>query len=169
MSFNCFTLDCPGLARTLITQVQIGLPFDPATSKEPSLSKTFIAIWDTGATGSVIMQKVIDELGLKDSGMTTAIGIEGEHPTNTYLVSIALPNRIAFPSIRVTSGKVLHADVLIGMDIISNGDFSVSNYGGKTCFSFRIPSIERIDLGIQLIKAVDPVSSKPPATITSTP
>jgi hypothetical protein len=163
MAFNCFTVDLLGLARTLITQVQIGLPFDPVTSKEPTFSKTFVAIWDTGATGSVIMQKVINELGLKDSGIKTAIGVDGEHLTKTYLVSIGLPNRVGFPSVRVTSGKVLHADVLIGMDIISHGDFSVTNYAGKTCFSFRIPSLERIDLGIEPKKASDPIpDAKPP-------
>ena len=35
--------------------------------------------------------------------------------------------------------------VLIGMDIITSGDFSVSNYNGKTVFTFRTPSQERID------------------------
>jgi hypothetical protein len=27
----------------------------------------------------------------------------------------------------------------------TNGDFSISNYGKKTTFSFRIPSISKID------------------------
>ena len=31
-------------------------------------------------------------------------------------------------------------DIIIGMDIISKGDFAVSNLNGKTSFSFRIPS-----------------------------
>ena len=30
--------------------------------------------------------------------------------------------------------------MLIGMNIINLGDFSVSNYQGKTVFSFRVPS-----------------------------
>ena len=36
-------------------------------------------------------------------------------------------------------------DVLIGMDIISMGDFAVSNFDGKTQFSFRIPSQEHVE------------------------
>ena len=36
-------------------------------------------------------------------------------------------------------------DVLIGMDIIGSGDFAITNHKGKTVFSFRIPSIGRID------------------------
>ena len=30
--------------------------------------------------------------------------------------------------------------MLIGMDIITKGDFAVSNYNGKTMFTFRMPS-----------------------------
>ena len=33
-------------------------------------------------------------------------------------------------------------DVLIGMDIISLGDFAVSNYDSKLVFTFRVPSIK---------------------------
>jgi hypothetical protein len=33
-------------------------------------------------------------------------------------------------------------DLLIGMDIILLGDFSISNCGGKTLFSFAIPPFE---------------------------
>lgn len=31
------------------------------------------------------------------------------------------------------------------MDIISKGDFAITNVDGKTVFSFRIPSVETID------------------------
>ena len=36
-------------------------------------------------------------------------------------------------------------DVLIGMDIISKGDFAISNYDEKTQFSFRLPSQKDVD------------------------
>ena len=35
--------------------------------------------------------------------------------------------------------------MLIGMDVINAGDFAITNKDGKTVFSFRIPSMERID------------------------
>jgi len=31
------------------------------------------------------------------------------------------------------------------MDIINRGDFIINNMGGATSFSFRIPSLERVD------------------------
>ena len=36
-------------------------------------------------------------------------------------------------------------DVLIGMDIIQHGDFSITNVNNKTTFSFRTPSMKEID------------------------
>lgn len=36
-------------------------------------------------------------------------------------------------------------DVLIGMDIINQGDFAITNQNDKTMLSFRMPSRESID------------------------
>ena len=37
------------------------------------------------------------------------------------------------------------AAILIGMDIISQGDFCISNFAGRTVMTFRRPSLETID------------------------
>jgi len=42
----------------------------------PAVHK-YAAIWDTGATGTVITQKVIDECGLVATGMTQMHGVGG--------------------------------------------------------------------------------------------
>lgn len=75
---------------------------------------------------------------------------------DAYSVSIELPNLVEFDTWEVmkvdldyqidekeTGAK--RVDVLIGMDILSQGDFAVTHFEGKTCFSFRMPSIRRID------------------------
>lgn len=41
-------------------------------------------------------------------------------------------------------------DLLIGMDIIGLGDFAVTNLGGNTVFTFRVPSVEKIDFAGRL-------------------
>jgi hypothetical protein len=105
----------------------------------------FNAIWDTGATNSVITQAVIDGCGLAPTGMAQVHGVHGIQPTETYLVNIALPNGVTFMSLRVSKGSIRDADVLIGMDIINQGDFSVTNCDGHSQFSYRTPSIEHID------------------------
>lgn len=74
-------------------------------------------------------------------------GVNGTSTQNVYLVSITLPNNVILSPIRVTECESLNGpfDVLIGMDIIGNGDFAVTNSNNQTVMSFRIPSISRID------------------------
>jgi predicted aspartyl protease len=105
----------------------------------------FIPVWDTGATGSVITQKVIDELGLKEISITEAYGADGKYNTEVYLINLVVPNGVSIQPLRVTKGKLQGFDVLVGMDVITQGDFVVTNFAGKTCFSFRCPSTECID------------------------
>ena len=48
----------------------------------------------------------------------------------------------------MTEGVILSEkgiDCLLGMDIISLGDFSITNFEGKTWLSFRIPSQHKVD------------------------
>ena len=39
--------------------------------------------------------------------------------------------------------------MLIGMDIITLGDFAITNLNGQTVMSFRLPSSGRIDFSIR--------------------
>jgi hypothetical protein len=56
-------------------------------------------------------------------------------------VDILLPNMVSVRDVYVTEfiddGDF---DVIIGMDIITCGDFAISNYGRKTVVSFRVPA-----------------------------
>ena len=67
-------------------------------------------------------------------------GVNGRHLADTYLITIQLQGLILFPSWRITRGDFLGADVLVGMDIITQGDFFVTNRNGQTTFAFRAPS-----------------------------
>ena len=106
----------------------------------------FNAIWDTGATNTAITQAVIDACGLVATGMATVHHAQGSSLVETFLVNIGLPNNVGIPGIPV-SRSVLpsEADILVGMDIISLGDFAVTNHDGLTKFSFRVPSVDHID------------------------
>jgi hypothetical protein len=58
-------------------------------------------------------------------------------------VSIELPNKVMVKETPVMVCNLIgEIDLLIGMDIILLGDFSISNYGDKTLFSFAIPPFE---------------------------
>jgi hypothetical protein len=107
--------------------------------------RQYQAIWDTGATNSCISQKVVDECGLKASGVAQVFGVHSDELSDTFLVCIGLPNQMGIPSLRVTKGKLKHFDVLIGMDVITKGDLAITNLNGNTVFSFCMPSHKCID------------------------
>jgi len=87
----------------------------------------------------------VDACGLKPTGMTQVHGIHGPEKVETYLVNIYLPNNVAFVGERVAKGQMVGGDILIGMSIINQGDFAITNKDGTTMFSFRIPSIAQYD------------------------
>ncbi len=106
-------------------------------------------IWDTGATNSVISKKVVEELQLKPSGRVkvNVVGPSDEdkhYETSTYLVNLFLPSKVVIYA-KVAEGSITGCDVLIGMDVITLGDFAVTNHNNKTTWSFRVPSCDEID------------------------
>ena len=124
----------------------------PTSRSQASLhrSEKFVCLWDTGATNTVITKTVIDGLNLQPSGRTEVRTVgEGsdfnEYEVNTYLVNLFLPNNVVVAAVPVSEGGIAGADMLIGMDIITMGDFSITNCNGQSCWTFRMPSVEEID------------------------
>ena len=107
------------------------------------------AIWDTGSTGSVITNYVTGQLGLQSTGTVNVRGVNVAKEVDKYFVNITLNNKRVSLNVPVTSCDELSPDnsigVLIGMDIISHGDFAITNFQGRTKMSFRTPSIQDID------------------------
>jgi len=135
-----------GRANVLTSDVFLSQAFDPVRSPIEPERKTFQAIWDTGASGSVITARVVKELNLVPTGRADVYTASGQHNVNTYLVNILIPPGVQFVALRVTEGEITGGlDVLIGMDIIGQGDFAVTNENGETCMSYRTPSVQRID------------------------
>ena len=93
----------------------------------------------------MISQTVVDACGLAPISRTKVTGVHGTEESDVYLVNIRLPNNVEFPGLRVTQGEFGDADIIIGMDVITKGDFTVTTYNGVTKFSFRVPSEEHID------------------------
>ena len=134
------------LLNVLKSQCGISLAWDPEGGDPQPAITNFEAIWDTGATGCVITQKVVDACGLAPAGRATSFHAHGQTRTDVFMINVRLPNRVMFPGVRAIRGELSdNADILIGMDIINRGDFAVTNLNGKTKFSFRIPSLADID------------------------
>lgn len=105
------------------------------------------AQWDTGATGTCISKQVVAKLGLQPTGMINVQTPSGIGTMNKYMVNLTLNNKLTILDFPVMDSEIgsQGIDVLIGMDIISIGDFAVSNFEGRTQFSFRIPSQEHVE------------------------
>ena len=140
-----FTTRFPQRVNVLQSEVGVSEAYHPSPgSIQPPVTK-FNAIWDTGASGSVINQRVISALKLEPTDETDVHTANGKRKAGVYLVNIYLPNKVAIPGIRVTEGEILGDAILIGMDIIGLGDFSITHPGGKTCMSFHVPPSRNID------------------------
>lgn len=140
-----FTTEYPGIVNVIATDVAIAPQANLGTPNVPQVQTQ--AIWDTGATGTVITKKVAQALNLKPTGITRVQGVNGVSMKNTYIIMVRLPNNVTITHIEATECDELNGpfEVLIGMNIIAMGDFVVTNSEGKTVFSFRIPSVSRID------------------------
>ena len=110
------------------------------------IKKLYMALWDTGSTMTVIPDELASKLNLEPVGEMMAETVGGRFKANKYIVSLHLPNRLNIENVMIASGKLGPGiDILIGMDIITLGDFVITNYNNKTVFSFRFPSSEVID------------------------
>ena len=144
-NFTAFTKEEKGLLNVLKTDVSIIVDkkINPDYKKEKD---KYEAIWDTGATGSVISAELAQKLKLNPIGKTKVSTAGGVFEVNKYIIGLKLPNNLEIQNVMVSSGNLgSGVDFLIGMDIITLGDFSITNLNGKTMFSFRFPSCESIN------------------------
>lgn len=144
-NFRAFTLKPGGLLRELKTSCGVCEAFDPKSGGTHPQVLEFVGLWDTGATGSMITLDVANKLGLKPIGKMKVFTASGSEIRNVYKINLLLLNGVGFHSINVVDGNLTGMDVLIGMDIIAKGDFSITNVGGNTCFSFRYPSVREVN------------------------
>jgi hypothetical protein len=130
----------------LLTPIQV-LPAHKAGEAVVPYPDSLTALWDTGAQSSTISSVLAVKLGLPAIGQRVMNGAGGSYIAKEYLAGLLLPNRILINSISLYDFVgAPHFDMLIGMDIITMGDFLVSSHSGITHFSFQIPSIGGVTL-----------------------
>lgn len=136
--YRAFTIDYHGMCNKLKTQIRIS---------DGRTEMTGIALWDTGATTTCISEAVAQQLNLIPTGMMDIRTPSSTKSVKTYLVNVGLPNHLNVNDVQVCETDIgkQNIEMLIGMDIISLGDFAVSNFNNKTIFTFRVPAKERID------------------------
>jgi predicted aspartyl protease len=137
---DCFTVKTQGLAVALVSDAEIESAMSPAGRIKVR------AAWDTGAEQSLISVESAKRLNLQSLSVSDIIMPTGETAScNVYLVNVYLANGRKVSPLAVLEGMPGEYDMLIGMDIITLGDFAVTNGNGATVFSFRMPSMDTID------------------------
>lgn len=141
---SAFSQRYEGITNVLRSECVVSQAFDPNCMSVPETCKV-TCVWDTGATNSVISPRLAKVLKLLPTGMVPVNDASGQKMSNTYMVNVMLPNNVGIPFLQVTEGILAGFDMLIGMDIISQGDFSITCPKGKTVFSFQLPSTHEVD------------------------
>ena len=155
--FHAFTTKFTGISLRITTPVELSEGFDPGNPPAPPVATMrTAALWDTGATNSVITRATAATLGLVPSGSAQVNHAGGRGVANTYVVNVKLPNEVTVVGVLVSECPDIVGDfgAIIGMDIICRGDFSITNVDGKTCMSYRVPSIQEIDYVAEANRAV---------------
>ena len=136
------------LADAIVTNA-IVVPMDAEVKAGEQPSRYYYtdnAAWDTGAQFTLISPRVVEALAIKPSGKGQYMGIGGDQESDTYLVHIGLPNGQLKRYVNAYCADLDDYDMLIGMDIITETDFLITNADGKTTFQFRTPSEGRVEL-----------------------
>ena len=105
------------------------------------------ALWDTGSSESVISSDLAEKLKLESVGMSNVSSSGSAFISKVYNIIVLIAERQKI-SLQVTESNQLaenDIDILIGMDVITLGDFAISSYNGEICFSYRYPSQGLID------------------------
>lgn len=139
-----FTVQFTGVAFQPITEVDI-------VNEWVSIAK-IKALWDTGATTSCIANNFAKKIWLPivwewfNKGITNIT-----EKCDIYLANIWLPNRVSIPIQLMWIADREDFAILIGMDVISQGEFALSTHGGVTKMSFCLPCRQHIDF----VKEID--------------
>lgn len=101
------------------------------------------AMWDTGATITVISHSTAKQFDAAPDEVGTSISATDRTDSDIYLATVELPGGIILHDIEVWDVDLSDhgAEVIIGMDIISRGRLVVETVNGIPMFSFSIEQI----------------------------
>lgn len=126
---RAFTLTADGRLGVIELELRITGP----DRSEPAVRAK--SLWSTSDVRTRLSQTVIDALGLEVQ--------QNEQGDWLCTADIHLPNNIRCAGVQaLVSAQPMAGgrDCVVGLDIISLGDLSLSYAGGKTVFSFRAPA-----------------------------
>jgi len=107
----------------------------------PKIYRKWNAIWDTGATNTFISETAVTYLGLSEITFKEVEGASGVFSTPGFYVDIYLEGDYLLSKQTVFQYKPSSGgmwDIIIGMDIINLGNFSLIHGETESYFSFDV-------------------------------
>lgn len=161
---TAFTGTAQGRVTEIVVDISLSLPYQPSVTPPPEPpTHPAKALWDTGATNCAITKAKVDQIGLLPVGKAKVAHADGESIQDVYILNLHLPNKVIIPLVRATECKSTRGnfDFIIGMDIITLGDFALTNVGGITTVSFRVPPHRTIDY-VKEIEIMNAINAQKP-------
>lgn len=175
-----------GANRQVLSNIHIGRPVEQTgvRAKASIASAEFSALWDTGATTTMVAPRVVQAANLDECGYMSVTGVHGEtRDLKAYRAAIVLSekplltpdeNTIAFHEAKVAmferDDQIRGVDVIIGMDLMLCGDFWVSGTNGERWFSFCYPATgTRISITAERNESPVPTTAQHRAIPTAPP
>ena len=110
-----------------------------------SLSLSTDALWDTGASMSAITPEIQKQLQVTPIDKKEIAGIHNTQVVDVVLITLELPNSVIKKNIKVAVCNITSkVGMILGMDIISMGDFALSNGNEQTLISFAFPPFQEM-------------------------
>lgn len=98
------------------------------------------AVWDTGATGSMISADIAKKINLQPAGKIKIAGVHGVENSNYFYVTLNFDNGFEIPDVCVAEASNNGGfDILIGMDIIGQGHTVIEGGSNGLRVIFRFP------------------------------
>lgn len=132
----------------------------PSEDEIPNLSYPIHGLWDTGSMWCAISTKLADKMGLQTLGVRDVRHGGGTTSSPYYLIDLHLSDELSFHNIEAFGNPNLDEnEMLIGMNVISHGDFCVMGNFGERKFSFVVPTLEGMDFA-DMAKKMNDVMQK---------
>jgi predicted aspartyl protease len=120
---------------------EISTPLFIKKISDSSLEYPAKAVWDTGATSSMISAALARKLTLAPTGTIQIAGVHGVQNARCYSIDIVFGNKFTIPAVKVSEASDFGGfDILVGMDIISKGKMVIDGTDGKLKVCFQFPA-----------------------------
>ena len=129
-----FSISLGSLADEIVTECEF------VSLDQQRRVKALRAMWDTGSNATILSTKLVSELSPDHFGQGGMTGIGGQSEGDTYLLHVSLPTGDIIIYQEVYEANLGDYDAIIGMDIITRGNFHLDCIKDETLFSFELPN-----------------------------